>query len=159
VQNNASPQRIAFLERCVIIDTEVQRFLSDNSKLPEVLMDQSSLPLIVIVDDEHSIRTLFADAFESIGCRVMAFMGPCTALESFKYWFGEVRHIITDIDMNEMNGLEFVSYLQQDLGVSIPITVCSGRDPDLVPPGSYSFQQKPPRDLLAFVERIARSLK
>ncbi len=67
--------------------------------------------MIVVVDDEEIYRELLSETLEPAGFTVTAFASALTALEQLEQM--EPRLIISDIEMPEMNGLEFHRRYQQ----------------------------------------------
>ncbi len=81
---------------------------------------------ILCVDDNPSFLRMLKMGLETYGFEVVpAFDGP-NALMHYKTYSGNLRAIVTDHDMPQMNGLELVQ-LVRGMAFKGPIFVMSGR--------------------------------
>ncbi|TBU78423.1 response regulator [Pseudomonas daroniae] len=84
------------------------------------------MPLIVIAEDERSIRELLVEIFEEQGHQVKAF--PCAddAWEFLASCDGQVQMVLTDFSMpGDIDGI-FLAHLIRDRFPDLPIIISSG---------------------------------
>ena len=84
------------------------------------------MPLIVIAEDERSIRELLVEIFEDEGHEVKAF--PCAddAWEYLSSSDGQVDMVLTDFSMpGDIDGI-FLAHLIRDRFPDLPIIISSG---------------------------------
>lgn len=84
------------------------------------------MPLIVIAEDERSIRELLVEIFEDEGHEVKAF--PCAddAWEFLASSDGQVDMVLTDFSMpGDIDGI-FLAHLIRDRFPDLPIIISSG---------------------------------
>jgi CheY-like chemotaxis protein len=80
----------------------------------------------LLLDDERSSRHILLDLLNKRGYAVIGCSKPLVAIEILKD-NNPFDLIITDYQMEGMNGAEFVSYLRQhELGATIPVIMVSG---------------------------------
>jgi PAS domain S-box-containing protein len=75
-------------------------------------MPQSGSPVILVVDDEESVRSVLCRAFERAGFPVIAAPGPHQALEAAGKRTPDV--VLTDMMMPDMDGAELCARLRGD---------------------------------------------
>jgi signal transduction histidine kinase/CheY-like chemotaxis protein len=101
---------------------------------PETEHPKSSIPfgcqeLILIVDDEAAVRELVTTSLESWNYRAASFADGVQALSYFEQHAGEIKVVITDIDMPEMDGVR-VTQAMRRLNPEIGIILASGSPSD-----------------------------
>jgi CheY-like chemotaxis protein len=64
--------------------------------------------LVFVVDDNELLVEFAATVLESAGYRVKKFCHPLDALKTLKEGEAKPALLVTDYDMNEMNGLELI---------------------------------------------------
>jgi CheY-like chemotaxis protein len=83
-------------------------------------------PVALVVDDSMLIRHTVCRFFEERGFTVESATNPLEALELLKHLRPDL--IVTDLQMPQMSGSEFISILKQGAATQgIPIFVVSGR--------------------------------
>lgn len=93
-------------------------------------LSQSPTPLILVVDDDTSIRAALVSLIRSMGFNARAFASAGDLLASGVAEVGAC--IISDIQMPGMNGVELEARLRAD-GVRTPIIMVTARtEPDLL---------------------------
>jgi DNA-binding response OmpR family regulator len=78
---------------------------------------------ILVVDDDQNARSLLGDIIRSEGFEVVEAENGLPALECLKQ--SPVNMIITDRDMPQMDGMEFLKRLREDYP-TIPVLMLSG---------------------------------
>ena len=101
---------------------------------------------IVICDDDTIVLSTLSERVNSLGYRSIAFDNPNEALAEIKK-NSEYEVIITDLKMQQMDGIEFVSSVFQ-VTDNVPVIFCSGyaEKDDLskfIDLGVYVFIEKP----------------
>lgn len=81
--------------------------------------------LILIVDDEDEIRAVLHNLLAKYGYRVIAALNGADATAQYTRHAGEVRAVITDIDMPVLDGVGLIRALK-DLNPAVPVLVFSG---------------------------------
>ena len=109
-------------------------------------------PLILVVDDDESVRIAVCLALSALGCLTDPASGPSEALERFRP--GRYRAVVTDIAMPVMNGLELAKRLRA-LEPDLPIMIFSG-SPSLVEVDGAMVARKP--DVEALTQLVRRAL-
>jgi signal transduction histidine kinase/integral membrane sensor domain MASE1/ActR/RegA family two-component response regulator len=92
---------------------------------PPARVDRGEGELILLVDDEASIRTTTARGLENYGYRVVTAENGAHGLEQFARHQASVAAIVTDVLMPVMDGREFTAELRKR-GVTVPIVTVSG---------------------------------
>jgi two-component system, cell cycle sensor histidine kinase and response regulator CckA len=82
--------------------------------------------LILVVDDEASIRQLYRVVLSRLGFRVLTAADGTDALEHVARHESELRAIITDVLMPNMDGVALIQALRA-CGSTIPLAIASGR--------------------------------
>jgi len=80
---------------------------------------------VVIVDDDHMVLQVYAQAMDVAGHASIVFDCPQQALKYVREYGADVDMIITDFHMPRMNGLEFIHEVRE-LGYDMPIIISSG---------------------------------
>lgn len=88
--------------------------------------------LILVVDDETSLLALTRDALESFGYRTLTAQDGAEAVAAYSAHRGEIRAVITDMLMPNMDGPSTVRVLRK-LDPAVPIIASSGMlDPEKI---------------------------
>lgn len=81
--------------------------------------------MVLVVDDEESIRVSLTRLLGFLGLQTLTACGGLEALSLLERHRGEVRVILTDINMPMMDGVSLVRELHR-LGQGIPIIAMTG---------------------------------
>ena len=84
--------------------------------------------LVLIVDDEHTVAQMTADAVRRLGHAALTTTSAGQALELVRARHGEIAHLVTDLNMPEMTGSDLAQAVKQIDG-EITVTLISGRTP------------------------------
>jgi CheY-like chemotaxis protein len=87
-------------------------------------------PLVLCVDDDHSIRDLYQSGLPRLGHEVIAVSNGTTALEVFQAKGRDISAAILEYHMPGMNGFELAVRLKSS-APQLPILMVSGLLPDL----------------------------
>lgn len=85
-------------------------------------VEQTTKPLILVVDDEKNYRIVLSRILDSAGYRVLTADGPRRALELLCEQ--PVALIMTDLHMPNVDGLELCRHVSRDIG-KIPFILFS----------------------------------
>ncbi len=142
-----------------------------SGELMEELLDQtSSVPhgngeLILLVEDEATILNVGKEMLERLGFRVLAAASPSEALRHAHANIDEIRLLITDVIMPEMNGRDLASILV-GMKADLPCLFTSGYTANVIAhhgvlDNGIHFIQKPfsSKDLTLAVWRILNKEK
>ncbi len=69
--------------------------------------------LVMLVDDEIDITSLFTEVLTMNGIKVKAFSNPKEALRDFELNHDSYNLVISDIRMSPMSGVEFIRKLRE----------------------------------------------
>ena len=69
--------------------------------------------LVMLVDDEIDIISLFKEVLTMNGINVRAFTNPEEALKNFKQNHANYKMVISDVRMNPISGIEFIKRIRQ----------------------------------------------
>jgi len=86
---------------------------------------------ILLVEDEPDLLEIGAEMIERLGYAVLSAATPGAALDLARAHGGEIRLVITDVVMPEMNGLELVTKVKADLP-GMPCLFTSGYTADVI---------------------------
>ncbi|HEX9082807.1 MAG TPA: response regulator, partial [Holophagaceae bacterium] len=112
---------------------------------------------ILVVDDEENVLDVATYSLERSGFTVRTASNGREGLERFRAESRDIRLLLLDLTMPEMNGEEVLSALRAEggSGATVPVLISSGYStahlaPDLQRHGQVAFLQKPygPRDLI-----------
>jgi DNA-binding response OmpR family regulator len=110
-------------------------------------------PVVLVVEDDDSIREVLADVLSAAGYGVVEARDGVAALSYLGRAAGLPAVAIVDVMMPAMDGLTFASMVR-DRGLALPIIVLSASKPVVVAGGPIvAFMHKPVRrdELLATV--------
>lgn len=110
---------------------------------------------VLVVDDEPSVRDLYADALSEAGHRVETVPDGETALERLRRG-GMPCVVLSDLRMPRMDGWDFAREVARDPGLnSVPVVVLTG---DRILSLTSPARDKPfsPVELDALVDRACR---
>lgn len=109
--------------------------------------------MILIVDDDNSVRKLVAHLLQSRGFKFLEAQNGLEAVQLYGSYHSDIALVITDMQMPVMDGLEAIDRMRE-LSPGLRVILVTGAGPDLTPP-DCSLLRKPftPAQLLAEVER------
>src|SRR5688500_2987892 len=73
----------------------------------------STLPSVMVVDDEEELVNLFKELLKESGLNSVSFTDPLLALEDFKRSPEMYTLVLTDLRMPEMDGLQLAKKLRE----------------------------------------------
>jgi two-component system cell cycle sensor histidine kinase/response regulator CckA len=91
----------------------------------------SAHEVIIVVEDEEGVRTVFARSLRSLGYTVLEAENGEQALQVMSEHAAPVHLVMSDINMPEMDGLEFMS-LVRSAYPSLPGLLVSGESPQFL---------------------------
>jgi two-component SAPR family response regulator len=114
----------------------------------------------MLVDDEIDIVGLFSEILTLNGISVRPFTNPTDALDDFKQNHEDYRLVISDVKMNQMSGVEFISQIREidsDVNV-ILMTAFEMEGSKLTEINTDEFFNKPIRmnDLVSIVKKYVK---
>ncbi|MEO0824246.1 MAG: response regulator [Cyanobacteria bacterium J06639_16] len=102
----------------------------EEALLDEVAVPAKSEPTVLIVDDSITVRELLSMSFNKVGYRVEQARDGQEAWEKLRSGL-PCDLVFCDIEMPRMDGLELLSRMQKDTGLSkIPIAMLTSRGAD-----------------------------
>jgi CheY-like chemotaxis protein len=103
----------------------------DESELDDTPVPEGNGELILVMDDEESVREMTKSALESYGYKVVTALNGLHGIARFEEHKDDIRLVITDSDMPYLDGLSALCSIQQ-LKPGIPAIIASGtsHDPD-----------------------------
>jgi two-component system response regulator FixJ len=126
----------------------------------EKLTDQSTEPVIYVVDDDDGMRRALDTLLSTIGYKTTVFSRPREFLAKFKA--GSPGCLVLDIRMPDMSGLEVQQHLNR-MGAMLPVIFITGHGDvpmavQAMKEGAFEFIQKPFRDQ-DLLDRINHALR
>jgi PAS domain S-box-containing protein len=116
--------------------------------------------LILVIDDEHVVRTVARQVLEQVGFSVLTAADGREGVESFRKNGDEISLVLLDVTMPGLSGEESFRMLR-DLRADVPVLLSSGFDEQEVAArfgglGPGGFIQKPyrPEELVAAVRAV-----
>lgn len=99
----------------------------DNCNLAKFVIsnDLKGSEHLLIVDDEKSLLEISKISLESLGYNVEVYISPNEALEKLKIDPQKYNLVISDVNMAEMNGIDFAKEIQK-INKEIPIFLTTG---------------------------------
>ncbi|HJT84378.1 MAG TPA: response regulator [Nitrososphaeraceae archaeon] len=87
----------------------------------------NSNQIILLLDDEQDILTLFRDSLESWGYQTIAFDNPINALKymTTENNISKCSLVITDYRMPQMNGIDFIKKIREKSDTTLKIMLIS----------------------------------
>jgi two-component system cell cycle sensor histidine kinase/response regulator CckA len=109
--------------------------------------------MILIVDDESSVRRLVARILQSRGFSFLEAQNGLEAVQLYGSYHSDIALVITDAQMPVMDGLEAIDRMRE-LSPGLRVILVTGAPPGPMPP-DCPLLRKPftPAQLLAEVER------
>lgn len=102
---------------------------SSPQKLKGLEADKQLAPLILVVDDSPSVRRQSVKLIENAGLRVITANNGADALELLLNGTLQPDLILSDIEMPQINGWEFLEYVKTDENFGhIPVVIVSSLD-------------------------------
>jgi CheY-like chemotaxis protein len=119
-------------------------------------------PVVLVIDDEKHVRSVARIALEDAGFRVLTAADGAEGVATFASHAGEVRAILLDLLMPDMDGDEAFAALRQ-VRADVPIVLSSGLGEEsavsrFLDKGLAGFLKKPYHldELVTLVQRVAR---
>jgi len=116
--------------------TEFQVYLPamDSAETEEAESKEAAVPtghgeLILVIDDEETVRELTKTTLESYGYRVMTAQNGVQGIARFRENQNEIKLLVTDTDMPHMDGMGVVRAIRE-LKPDIPMIIASGTKRD-----------------------------
>ena len=101
----------------------------DESELDDAPVPEGNGELILVMDDEESVREMTKSALESYGYKVVTALNGLHGIARFEEHKDDIRLVITDSDMPYLDGLSALCSIQQ-LKPGIPAIIASGTKHD-----------------------------
>ncbi len=98
-----------------------------KEKDKKTTVSQGQGEMILLVDDEDTMRRTTAEVLHSLGYRVLKAVDGEQGLDIFKHYQDEIALIITDVVMPKMGGVAFANTVWK-LNQDIPIIFATGYD-------------------------------
>jgi PAS domain S-box-containing protein len=98
---------------------------TDKSELIDTPVPEGNGELILVMDDEESVREMTKSALESYGYKVVTALNGLHGIARFEEHKDDIRLVITDSDMPYLDGLSALCSIQQ-LKPGIPAIIASG---------------------------------
>jgi CheY-like chemotaxis protein len=105
---------------------------------PDPSVHAPSPDLVLVVEDEASVRSFCCTVLRRFGYRVLEAAGPIEALNTLHQAPEPVQLVLTDVTMPGMNGKEMVKRIDRDTQPDVKVLYMSG----------YIENQEPGLDLL-----------
>ena len=120
---------------------------TNSSKVPEKALPVGRGELILIMDDEATVRRLAQTALQHYGYRVITAMSGFDGITTFEEYREEIKLLISDTDMPLLDGITAIRAIQK-LRPEIPIVISSGNRQDIdrleqVNTSRLAFLEKP----------------
>ena len=116
--------------------TEFQVYLpaTDSAETEETESIEAALPtghgeLILLIDDEETVRELTKNTLESYGYRVMTAQNGLQGIARFRENQNEIKLLVTDTDMPYMDGMGVIRAIRE-LKPRVPMIIASGTKRD-----------------------------
>jgi DNA-binding NtrC family response regulator len=131
---------------------------SNLGKMPQKEMPRGDNELVLVIDDEASIRQVIRQTLETFGYRVVTADGGSQALSIYEERQDEIAAVITDMMMPDMGGVATTEALL-DLNIKVKIIVVTGFGTDVqkgavMAAGACEFLAKP-----FTIEKLLETLK
>jgi len=108
---------------------------ADNYGMPAPSSSVPSGDVVLVVEDEASVRSFCCTVLRRFGYRVLEAAGPVEALKTLHQVPEPVQLVLTDITMPGMNGKEMVKRIDRDMQPDLRVLYMSGyienREPGL----------------------------
>ena len=108
---------------------------ADNYGMPAPSSFVPSGDVVLVVEDEASVRSFCCTVLRRFGYRVLEAAGPVEALKTLHQVPEPVQLVLTDITMPGMNGKEMVKRIDRDMQPDLRVLYMSGyienREPGL----------------------------
>ncbi len=109
----------------ILLPVDQKENLSGPISLVNYREAKYSAGTALVVDDEENVREVLTALLEKLGFRVLTAENGKKGLEVFKREAKNIRVVLLDISMPEMNGLEMLKQLRW-LNPYIPVLICTG---------------------------------
>ena len=140
-------------------DTPTLELQAQDSHAPDPSEVEALAPTVIVVDDDHGVRTSLELLLKSVGLPVTTYASPQDFLRS--YVIEQPGCLIVDVRMPLMSGLELHKELNRR-GAMIPIIFTTGNADvtmavEAMQSGAFDFLTKPVREQ-TLLERVHRAL-
>ena len=114
-------------------------------------------PVVLVVEDDVSMRALIAQVLQPLAARVLAVVAPQHALDCLEN--EEVAVVVTDLRMPRVDGLEMLKFARQKSPNTLVVLITGYATVEsaveALKRGAYDYLKKPfePADLLKTIER------
>jgi len=114
-------------------------------------------PVVLVVEDDVSMRALIAQVLQPLAARVLAVVAPQHALDCLEN--EEVAVVVTDLRMPQVDGLEMLKFARQKSPNTLVVLITGYATVEsaveALKRGAYDYLKKPfePADLLKTIER------
>ena len=140
-------------------DTPTLELQARDSHAPDLSEGEALAPTVIVVDDDHGVRTSLELLLKSVGLPVTTYASPQDFLRS--YVIEQPGCVIVDVRMPLMSGLELHKELNRR-GAMIPIIFTTGNADvtmavEAMQRGAFDFLTKPVREQ-TLLERVHRAL-
>jgi len=121
----------------------------------------SKKPVILLADDESSIREVTAEILQCLDCTILQAADGQEALKLFEIYYDDIVVVLLDMMMPYYSGLEVAECIREK-NKSVPIIFISGYDKERVlgsnkqPPNSMFFSK--PVKFKALIQSVAHCL-
>jgi CheY-like chemotaxis protein len=127
-------------------------------KAPSVReLPEAGRGVVLLVDDEESVREVTARMIEGMGCRVLEAPDGRAGLDLFREHAGEIDLVVLDLMMPRMSGQEMLSHIRK-IEPDIPVIVISAHDVAETSPEVWSAEVeaviRKPFDMGELAERV-----
>ncbi|WP_242038094.1 hybrid sensor histidine kinase/response regulator [Tolypothrix sp. FACHB-123] len=139
-----------------------QHLSAQTSLAPNVA---HTMPTVLVIDDSATARQALVFTLEKAGYRVLSARDGWEAIEQLQHGSIRVQLIISDVEMPNMNGFEFLEYCRQDPELAkIPVAMLTTRGNNkhrnlAIHLGASAYFTKPyiELDLLSALSKIVNS--
>jgi chemotaxis protein histidine kinase CheA/ActR/RegA family two-component response regulator len=118
-------------QRGTVFTVRLPLVTGSNTEAKAKTVEGPARPVILIVDDSDSIRRITSIIVEAAGFRAITAVDGADALDMLRTraWVPDL--ILSDVEMPNMNGWEFLEYIKQDESFGhIPVVMVTSLDSD-----------------------------
>ncbi len=99
------------------------------SKEPEKVLPPGHGEMILLMDDEATVRQLTQTTLQNYGYRVVTAMSGLDGITTFEEYKEEIKLLVSDTDMPFLDGIVAIRAIQK-LKPEIPVIITSGNQRD-----------------------------
>ncbi len=112
----------------VLIDRSHSPLIAAISAAPAINSIDSLAPRILVVDDSITTRQSLCLSLEKFGYRTFQAKDGQEAIQTLRQKTGEIKLVVCDVEMPNMNGFEFLNVYRQDATLThIPVVMLTSR--------------------------------